>query len=349
MSTFFDNQACNALEDIEVKDGTYFVTGATGFIGRYIVLSLLHICRHDKARVKVIAAVRDKKKAEEIYRAYLQESYFEIMEQDMTEPYHFDENIDYLIHAAVRKQTVDNDSFSVFHDNMLATKEILCFAQEKKVRKILLISTCSVYGDLLLQGITDECHLGGNDSMNAKLCYAESKRASEYMFACGLEQMSLCGSIVRLFSVYGPGMDFASPNVFADLFRQAMIGEKIKINGSGQGVRNFSYIRDVIYGIFTVLYAGENGEAYNVGSKNADISILGLAEKLGEKTGRRLEIEAGRLSPNGRETIQAARMERIGSIAKQPATSIEEGLEKMISFYSNYVLLQKVIDEMDSL
>ena len=128
-----------------------------------------------------------------------------------------------------------------------------------------------------------------------------------------------------------------------------MIGEKIKINGSGQGVRNFSYIRDVIYGIFTVLYAGENGEAYNVGSKNADISILGLAEKLGEKTGRRLEIEAERLSPNGRETIQAARMERIGSIAKQPATSIEEGLEKMISFYSNYVLLQKVIDEMDSL
>ncbi len=76
---------------------------------------------------------------------------------------------------------------------------------------------------------------------------------------------------------------------------------------------------------------------------------MGLAEKLGEKTGRRLEIEAERLSPNGRETIQAARMERIGSIAKQPATSIEEGLEKMISFYSNYVLLQKVIDEMDSL
>ena len=86
-----------------------------------------------------------------------------------------------------------------------------------------------------------------------------------------------------------------------------------------------------------------------LGALGASFLPAGLAEKLGEKTGRRLEIEAERLSPNGRETIQAARMERIGSIAKQPATSIEEGLEKMISFYSNYVLLQKVIDEMDSL
>lgn len=343
MSIFFDNQACSALEDIEVEDGTYFVTGATGFIGRYIVLSLLHICRHDKARVKVIAAARDKKKAEEIYWTYLQESYFEIMEQDMTEPYHFDGNIDYLIHAAVRKQTVGNDSFSVFHDNMLATKEILCFAQEKKVRKILMISTCSVYGDLLLQGITDECHLGGNDSMNAKLCYAESKRASEYMFACGLEQMLLCGSVVRLFSVYGPGMDFIFPNVFADLFRQAMLGEKIMINGSGMGVRNFSYISDVIYGIFTVLYAGKNREVYNVGSKGANISILGLAETLNEKMGRGLEIEAGHPSVCGKETKQVARLDRIESIAEQPKTSIEEGVERMISFYSNHMEVFKNI------
>ena len=337
MSVFFDEQECNALEDIGVESGTYFITGATGFIGRYFVLSLLHMCRHENNRIWVIASVRNRKKAEEIYQAYLHEPYFEIVVQDMTTPYYFDGNIDYMIHAAVRKQTAGNDSFFVFQDNMFGTKEILYFAKEKKVKKIVLVSTCSVYGDLLFQGITDERHLGGNDSVNTKLCYAESKRASEYMFACGLEQMSLHGSIVRLFSVYGPGMDFNYPNVFADLFKQAMLGEKITINGAGKGVRNFSYIGDVIYGIFTILYAGENRGVYNVGSKNVNITILELAEKLKEKSGRRLEIEVGNPSAYGKETMQVAQLNQIESIAKQPETSIEEGIKKMISFYSNHM------------
>lgn len=45
MECYFDEQECNVLEDIGAENGTYFVTGATGFIGRYIVLSLLYICR----------------------------------------------------------------------------------------------------------------------------------------------------------------------------------------------------------------------------------------------------------------------------------------------------------------
>lgn len=343
MECYFDEQECNVLEDIGAENGTYFVTGATGFIGRYIVLRLLYICRHGNNQIRVIAAVRDKNKAEKIYGAYLGETYLKIITQDMTERYQVEENIDYIIHAAVRKQTAGNDAFRVFYENMLGTQEVLFLAREKKIKRILLISTCSVYGDLLFQGITDEGHLGGNDSVNTKLCYAESKRASEYMFACGLEEMSLCGSIVRLFSVYGPGMDFNYPNVFADLFRQAMLRKKIVINGSGQGVRNFSYIRDVIYGIFTVLYAGENRKVYNVGSKNANITILELAEKLKEKSGRGLEIEVGDLSVSEVETMQIAKLDRVESIAKQPETRIEEGVEKMFSFYSdNLCVLEKV-------
>lgn len=337
MKNLLDDKMRKMLENVQVREGTYFITGATGFIGHYIALSLLYLCEYQNLNIKVIIAVRNKEKAEALFQDYLHKNYFEVIIQDMTEEYKIQNKMDYIIHAAVKKHVTHEDSYSVFSENILATRNILLLANEKRVKRVLLISTCSVYGDLLLKGITDEKYLGGNDSMKAGLCYAESKRASEYMFASGLEQFSLYGSIVRLFSVYGPGMDIFSNNVFSDLFRQALSQKTIVIKGTGKGVRNFSYISDVVYGIFSVLYCGESGKAYNVGTKNANVSILTLAEKLRECSHRKIEIKVNNqfVQKDRKESIQAPEFDFIESIAAQPETSLEEGIDRMFSFYIN--------------
>lgn len=329
--TILDEKFYEMLNNVSIKEGTYFITGGTGFIGSYITLSLLYLRECKALNIKVIITVRNMDKAVKIYKDYIDKNYFEIVIQDMTDQYVINEKIDYIIHTAGAYMSLDKP-YDLFIDNVISVKNILMLANTKRVRKILLISTARVYGDLLYVGLTDENQLGGNDSMKAELSYGESSRASEYMFAAGLKQFSLCGNVIRLFSVYGSGMSTA--NVFSDLLKQAVSQNVITIKGTGKGIRNFSYISDVIYGIFTVLYSGDNGQAYNVGSKNANCSILDLAFKLRDKINRdiRVIVNGDNIQGDDRETIQAPSFELIGSLAEQPATSLEDGLDRMLLY-----------------
>ena len=328
-----DEKFYEILDNTSIREGTYFITGATGFIGSYITLSLLYLCECKALNIKVIIAVRNMDKAEKIYKDYVDKDYFEIVIHNMTDEYVISEKIDYIIHAAGVYMSLDKP-YDLFTDNVISVKNILMLANTKRVRKILLISTASVYGDLLYDGLTDENRLGGNNSMKADLSYSESKRASEYMFAAGLKQFSLCGNVIRLFSVYGLGMNTAANSVFSDLLRQAISQNVITIKGTGKGIRNFSYISDVIYGIFTVLYSGDNGQAYNVGSKNANCSILDLALMLRKKINKDIKVivNGDNIQGDDRETIQAPSFELIGSLAEQPATSLEDGLDRMLLY-----------------
>lgn len=333
MRSILDEKFYKIFDNILIREGTYFITGATGFIGSYITLSLLYLRECKALNIKVIITVRNMDKAEKIYKDYVNKDYLEIVIHNMTDEYVISEKIDYIIHTAGVYMSLDKP-YDLFTDNVISVKNILMLANTKRVRKILLISTARVYGDLLYEGLTDENRLGGNDSMKAELSYIESKRASEYMFAAGLKQFSLCGNVVRLFSVYGPGMNTATNNVFLDLLKQAVSQNVIIIKGAGKGTRNFSYISDVINGIFTVLYSGDNGQAYNVGSKNANCSILDLALMLRKKINRdiRVIVNGENFQDNVRETIQAPSFELIESLAEQPATSLEDGLDRMLLY-----------------
>lgn len=326
-----DEKFHEMLNNISIKEGTYFITGGTGFIGSYITLSLLYLLECSSLNIKVIISVRNMDKAEKIYKKYINKDCFKIVIHNMTDEYVISEKIDYIIHTAGVYMSLDKP-YDLFIDNVISVKNILMLANAKRVRKILLISSARVYGDLLYEGLTDENRLGGNDSMQAELSYIESRRASEYMFAAGLKQFALCGNVARLFSVYGPGMSTA--NVFSDLLKQAVSQNRIIIKGTGKGIRNFSYISDVIYGIFTVLYSGDNGQAYNVGSKNANHSILDLALKLREKINRDIQVivNGDNIQDNDRETIQTPSFELIESLDEQPATSLEDGLDRMFLY-----------------
>lgn len=325
---------CRIAERISFKEGTYLITGATGFIGKYVVLSLLYAMTHNIASIKVIAVVHDKSKAEELFAEYLECKGFMIRQSEMTMPYSISEPINYIIHAAANtsRKAFIKEPYSVIHDNIEGCNNILDLAKKKNVTKFLLVSTAMVYGELLSKNQIVETVLGGNKSMSHLACYAESKRASEYLLASFKEQFGLSCNAVRLFTVYGPGMNLNSGNIFSDLFMQAIMGKDIVIQGSGNGIRNWSYITDVVYGIFLVLYKGVCGEAYNVGNETEEGTIREFAETVRRMVSKdkKVIVKNKIESTLVRDSIQSPCLNKIKQIGYYSEIDLREGLHRML-------------------
>ena len=93
-------------------------------------------------------------------------------------------------------------------------------------------------------------------------------------------QYGLPIKIVRFFHTYGPGMSLNDGRVFADFVSDIVSGRNIKMKSDGSAVRSFCYLADATVAFFTVLLKGENGQAYNIGNEEGNISIVNLAHML---------------------------------------------------------------------
>jgi len=84
--------------------------------------------------------------------------------------------------------------------------------------------------------------------------------------------------IVRPFNIFGPGMLRNDFRVIPRFIYSVLHDEQIPVHGNGKQTRTFCYISDAVAGFFLVLLAGYNGEVYNVGSNQKEISINRLAK-----------------------------------------------------------------------
>jgi dTDP-glucose 4,6-dehydratase/UDP-glucuronate decarboxylase len=91
--------------------------------------------------------------------------------------------------------------------------------------------------------------------------------------------------VVRPFNVYGPGLRIDDKRVIPDFFNDALHHKKISLLSNGRPTRSFCYIADAIKGFMLALLSDHNGEAFNIGSDEAEISMLDLAKRIGKLVG----------------------------------------------------------------
>ena len=118
------------------KSSTVLIAGAYGFLGYYLTLSLL--LRNDlySDNCKVIALVRDRKKAEQRFGKLLQRDDLTLCVQDVTEPIKA-EHADYVIHAAgcASPERFKSDPSGTADANLLGTSNLLEFEVPLDSRK----------------------------------------------------------------------------------------------------------------------------------------------------------------------------------------------------------------------
>ena len=321
-----------------LKGKTILISGANGFLPAYLVETLLFLNETLDFKIKVIALVRNKAKAEARFAHYLQRPDLIFMIQDVCEPINFKDDLDVIIHAASQASPkyYGIDPVGTLLPNCIGTYHLLELAKQKKVEDFLFFSSGEVYGKVNERQIpTKEIDYGYLDPMNIRSCYGESKRIGETMCVSWAHQFAVPVKVIRPGHTYGPGMSLDDGRVFADFVANVVRNQNIILCSDGTATRSFCYLTDFVLGCFLVLMKGKNTESYNIGS-DLEISIFDLAKKLvalfPEKKLKVIindgDFKTGYInSPAVRGALDVTKLKNLGWHAY---TSIEDGFKRTI-------------------
>jgi nucleoside-diphosphate-sugar epimerase len=267
------------IEDF-VKGSDIFITGATGFFGKWFLESFLYLNKEFNLGAKICALSRNPEKFLEQFPFYRNEKCISWIKGDVRTFEYPSQKFDYIIHAAT-----DADAKLNLEDPLLmidtitdGTKRVLEFARKQsELKAILLISSGAVYGkqpeNLTHIRETDSFQIDINNPGSA---YAEGKRLSELYGSIYLKQFNLPVKIARCFAFVGPYLPLEKHFAIGNFILDGLKGQNIIINGDGSPQRSYMYASDLVTWLWTILLKGNSGETYNVGSEK-QISIKELA------------------------------------------------------------------------
>jgi dTDP-glucose 4,6-dehydratase len=288
----FESDIQSIVDDIgfeweQLAHANIFITGGTGFIGKWLLETLL-AANHDlKLDLCITVLSRDPENffSEAPKFATLPE--FKFIKGEV-ENFRFPEgDYTHLIHAATDASAKlnENNPLKMFEVIVSGTRRVLDFCLEKKIKRCLFLSSGAVYGaqpwDLLN---TPEEWSGAPDCLNAVNAYGEAKRAAEMLCAIYAKQFGLEISIARIFALLGPYLPLDAHFAAGNFISNALKKEKIIIKGNGRPIRSYLYPTDLCVMLMTLLLRGPSGRAYNVGSPEG-ISIADLAETVSRVLG----------------------------------------------------------------
>jgi UDP-glucuronate decarboxylase len=327
-----ENLVSNLKADgISYEDQQILVTGGAGFLGSWIIDTLL------KLDAKVICIDNFSSGLPRNIDHNFGNNNFKFIEHDMSHPIYLKENIQIIFHLASRASPFEFSKFpiQILKANTLGTWIALGIAKKKKAR-LVYSSTSEVYGNPDPKFVpTPESYNGNVSPIGPRSCYDEAKRAGESFVKAYILQANLDARIIRIFNTYGPRM--RSGNIYGrvipNFIEQALTQNNITVFGQGSQTRSFTYVLDQIEGI---LRAGFIPEAYdkviNIGN-NKEITILELAQKIKELTKSNSEITFHPLPIDDpiRRNPDITLARKI--LNWNPRTSLLEGLKIMINSY----------------
>lgn len=322
-----------------LKNKTILVTGATGLIGSQIVMTLLNASAEKELNINVLAAVRNKEKAEKIFR-YAKNDSLDYIVQDILQPFSTDKSIDYIIHGASMTSSKDFVDYPVetIKTALQGTENILNLAKGKNIKGMIYLSSLEIYGvvDFNIEKVTEDMS-GTIDSMSVRSSYSEGKRMVECLCAAYASEYKIPIKVARLCQTFGPGVNYKDNRVFAQFARSIIEGEDIVLKTDGSTERNYCYIRDAISGILTVLLKGNSGEAYNIANKDTLITIRGMAEmliKMYPESGSSLKFDIAEditklgYNPKVKMNLDTSKLEALGWSAE---VSLSEMFQNLIT------------------
>ena len=214
--------------------------------------------------------------------------------------------------------------------NALGTSNVVEAAVRAACRTLVYSSSSSVYGDQPAPAKVETLAprpispYGYAKLLGEKVCLAHSRADGTRVIA------------LRYFNVFGPRQDPDSPYaaVVPRFVRHALAGTPATVHGDGLQRRDFTFVDNAVCANLAALDAREHGVALNVACGRS-VSVLELAERVGELTGRPLRTVHGP-AREGDIRDSLADLERARRVlGYEPPVGFEEGLRITCEWYAS--------------
>jgi UDP-glucose 4-epimerase len=281
----------------------YLVTGGAGFIGSHLIESLIN--RSDQVVVLDNLSTGSSKNLSKVADQITVHN-GSILDQQLVDKLVAD--CDYVIHlaAALGVFNIVNKPLESLKTNLQGS-EIILQAADKYRKPVLIASTSEIYGKNEKVPLNEEDDRIIGHPLKSRWSYSEAKAVDESLAYFYHLENKLPIRIVRLFNTVGPRQVGHYGMVVPRFIEAALKNEPLSIYGSGEQIRCFCHISDVIRALLLVIDSDQAvGEVFNIGN-NQQSSINQLADRVISLLGSKSKIE--RISykdayPQGFEDMQ---------------------------------------------
>lgn len=305
------------------------ITGGAGFLGSHLCDRFLMEGWHVIAMDNLITGNPDN-----IGHLFGNEK-FRFVQHDVTNFIHIEGDLDLILHFASPASPIDYLEMPIqtLKVGSLGTHKALGLAKAKSA-KFVLASTSEVYGDPLVHPQKED-YWGNVNPIGFRGVYDEAKRFAEAITMGYHRFHGLETRIVRIFNTYGTRMRINDGRALPAFMSQALRGEDITIFGDGSQTRSFTYVDDLVEGIFR-LAMSDCVEPVNIGNPQ-EISILEFAKEIIELTGSSSKLSFKEL-PHDDPKVRKPDISKAKAILNwEPKFPREVGLKKTIKYFKDSV------------
>lgn len=334
-----------AVEQFSGK--TILITGGLGFLGRYLVNTILFLNIFSlKKPAKIIIIDNNITSTKGNFNLFNNKKSVTYINHNIIKPLKISQPIDYIIHAAglaspfyYQKYPLETIDVAV-----AGTRNMLELAKQKKVKSMLFFSSSEIYGDPPAKEIpTKEDFRGNVSSTGDRACYDESKRLGETLCMTYYRLYKIPVKFVRPFNVFGPGMRENDNRVIPNFLFNALNNKSLGVHVSGKQTRAFCYIADAVSGFFMVLLSSQNGEAYNVGNDQVELTMNQLAQSVNKIFDNKVKIANipyPKNYPLGEPQRRCPDLSKIKEqLGYKPIFDLEAGLKRTLEWCKNNWIL----------
>lgn len=263
----------------DLDGAALFVTGGTGFFGRWLAALLIRARERLGLDLSLTVLSRDPAGFAAAYPALA--GGMHLVPGDVRDFAFPPGRFTHLVHAATDTVSPDNAVLEQVGTIVDGTRRVLAFAAQAGIGRLLYVSSGAIYGrqPADLPSIP-ETYRGAGDPLDPRAAYGQAKRLGEQLCAIAQAQGEIDMVVARAFAFVGPGLPRDAHFAIGNFIRDALAGRPIVVAGDGRPLRSYLYAGDLAAWLVALLVRGRAGEAYNVGSDRA-IDIAGLARLVG--------------------------------------------------------------------
>lgn len=320
----------------ELREARIFITGGTGFVGRWLLESLLWADACLGLDVRVVLLTRDpgafRRRSPHLATAPA----VQLLPGDVRTFDFPNGKFDRAIHLAAETNTQlrDPDPEVYFDVIVGGTRRVLDFVELAEARSLMLVSSGAVYGSQpeTVERLQEDDPYGPLPTRRGA-AYGETKRCAEMLTYARAERCGFKATIARCFAFVGPYLPLDSGFAVGNFIRDALTAGEIVVRGDGTPRRTYMYAGDMATWLWAVALAGRTGRPYNVGSDEA-VTIADLARLVAASTGESIPVRI--LGDQSRVGVGTSYVPDVARARTELGLNVTVGLEEALTRTLNW-------------